>query len=694
MIRNPVLWKLITIVAISLTSSLYADEVGLLAHHLANSPIRILHFPPNQRLGSLYLASESKMTLDPKRVCLSGRGPYLGPAQGNVNVPADKGIKLVFFLALDPRDAAKLRAQDPYSYRLMVTNRVPTDPCDLSGLSALEPNDLHTLIVEGLGSTVDSDRRVLEHISHLTGLRVLRLHHTGVTDKSMEQISALRGLQAVEFSQERFVKNNGLVVLKDLPELEYVDLETGATDAGLKHLAQVPNLRALRIRTGRIWGPGLAELASAPRLERLSLWGEARFTDRQIAYLEGLTQLKSLTLWGGDCRLTDASLASIAKLESLEELYFIRMKPRFTPAGLAYLKNLKKLKKLAFAQTWLGQPGDLYGSEIARQLAAMPQLESIEGAGNFLPEDLKALGALPHLKLLQVYLKDHRHGYVSPIGLGHLAGLDSLDELSILTMDPLSEADLTGLERLSGLRYLDISSHGMTDTGLELVGKLRNLEHLRVSTFTRGALNHLNGLSNLQSLRVNGGYARADNLAQDDEGTLDLSGLSNLRNLTLQLLPLKDDDLAFLGHTPLMQKLMIESTAPLTGTSLRRFGELSELERLWVNRLSHCTGEDMAALNALARLRDLTLKGDISDAALGVLDGLPHLWIANVYTPEPIQPQTVVDLKDQLRGIEFIHIYAPPSASEQAASQRQVRPSRRVNSTNRPTESNRRGRRR
>jgi len=144
-------------------------------------------------MGSLYLAAESRMTLDPKGVCFSGGGPHLGPAQGNVNVPADQRIMLVVSLALDHRDAAKLRAQDPDTYRLVVTNRVSTDPYDLSGLSALEPNDLHTLIVESPRSTVDSDHRVLEHISHLTGLRVLGLHNTGVTDKGMEQISALRG---------------------------------------------------------------------------------------------------------------------------------------------------------------------------------------------------------------------------------------------------------------------------------------------------------------------------------------------------------------------------------------------------------------------------------------------------------------------------------------------------------------------
>ena len=426
----------------------------------------------------------SPVVINPRNVTLTSRGSYLGKAQGDVIVPSDQGIRLVVHLALDPKDAARLRRSDPGLYDFVTVRCVRQGPYDLSGLSRLDANDLHALTVNSAKSRVDSDRRVLEPIEHLTGLRVLSLHGTGVTDGGLEHIRPLRQLRAIRFSEEGLVKNNGLAVLNELPALEFVDLGTGATDAGLKHIAQIPNLRCLRIRTGLIWGRGLAELAAAPRLERLCLWGEAQITDRQVAYLEGLTQLKSLTLWGSNSRLTDASLASIAKLENLEELYFIMMKPRFTPAGLEHLKHLKKLKKLAFAQTWVGQPGHLYGSEIARQLAAMPQLESIEGAGNFLPEDIKALGALPRLKLLQVYLKDRRHGYVSPIGLGNLAGLDSLEDLLILTMDTLSEADLTGLEQLHNLKHLAISSHGVTEDGVTLIGKLRSLEYLDIDPIT------------------------------------------------------------------------------------------------------------------------------------------------------------------------------------------------------------------
>ncbi len=168
----------------------------------------------------------------------------------------------------------------------------------------------------------------------------------------MEYLKDLHSLRALEFGGESSIGNQGLAVLKDLPNLEYLELDTAATDAGFKYLGQLPHLRWLSMRTGRFWGPGLAELAHLPRLERLCLHGTTPISDRHLQYLEGLTHLKSLTLWGVADPLTDASLASIGKLKDLEELYFIITAPQFTPAGLVHLKNLKNFRKVDFSATW------------------------------------------------------------------------------------------------------------------------------------------------------------------------------------------------------------------------------------------------------------------------------------------------------------------------------------------------------
>jgi len=506
MVLDGALWKRMAIAAILiavLARGVRADETEVFNPTPPEGAIRVLHFPADPYQGRLRLLPEPEAMWNPEHVGPStSMGTDAGQAQGDVTVPADRAIMLGVGLRLDPQKAASLRARDPERYRRRVIDRGPTDPHDLSGLSALDPNDLYMLSVCRMDTRVDPDEHVLEPITHLTRLRVLWLGGTGVTDKGMEHIRTLRHLQAIPFSREQHVKNQGMAVLKDLPALQILNLDTGTTDAGLKHIAQVPNLWWLRIRTGRIWGPGLMELAQAPRLERLCLWGMNRFADRQMAYLEGLTQLKSLTLWGICDDLTDASLASIAKLRNLEELYFIRTSPRFTPAGLVHLKSLKKLKKLDFALTWSRSAYTYQGDEVVRHLAAMPQLESIEGVSYLSGEGVKTVATLRNLKCLQICLKDQMQDYHGPTGLSHLASLSSLEKLSISTGDELSEADLAGLEHVNNLKDLTLWSRGVTDEGLALIGRMKQLERLSLAPVRRSGLNHLNGLSNLQCLRA------------------------------------------------------------------------------------------------------------------------------------------------------------------------------------------------
>ena len=671
-IRKRVSVGAIVLVTWGLVTGLQADEITLLTPNLPPGATRVLSFPSGQCTGNLYLEPESSPIWDPKCVRLSGEWEYLSAAQGDVRVPEDRNIKLWIRLALSPRESAKLRAQNPQAHQLTIADRTRKDPDDLSGLSELDPNDLLWLSVgTEMYLRTGADPRIFEPLSRLTGLQILSLHTTGITDEGLEHLRSLRSLRGLELWQAS-ISNRGLAVLIDLPALEYLQLDTGLTDAGLKQIAQVSNLRWLSILDGNIWGPGLAELAKLPRLERLCFWGSSPISDRHIKYLEGLTQLKGLTLWGVDT-LTDASLASIGKLKNLEELYFIRTSPRFTVAGVAQLKELKNLKKVDFAQIWVGPAGAYYGDEVVRQLAAnLPNLESIKGLSYLSAEGMKTLARFRNLKCLHVTLKDRRQGYYGPTGLSHMAGLGSLEELSISSGDSLSEADLACLEPLGRLKDLHVWSKHLTDRGLASIGKLKQLESLTVfSSVTRSALNQLNGLSRLHHLQVvvrpRRNAAKTD---PADELMLDLSGLKKMKDMNLSGPPLQDSDLAFLKHLPLLESLMIQPIQPdsLTGAFLRHLRELPELNRLWVSGLSGCTSEDLAHLNGLPKLRTLTLRGRITDAALASLTGPLSLESLYFDTDELIRKQTVTNLTKSHPVIEYIHINRMPKVQTRPVS--------------------------
>jgi hypothetical protein len=293
----------IMLVLFGLVSGLRAEGITLLKLKKPPGATKVLSFPSGQCMGNLYLEPESGPGWDSRGVRLLGEWEHHGTAQSDVRVPEDRNIKLWVPLALSPRESAKFLAQNPQAHQLTIADRTRKDPYDLSGLSELDPNDLFWLSVSTeMYLRTGVNPRIFEPISRLTNLRILTLFSTGITDKGLEHLRPLRSLRGLELHQA-FISSSGLAVLMDLPALEYLPLNTGVTDAGLRQVAQLSNLRWLNIMGGKMWGPGLAELVKLPRLERLCFWGArggGTLTDRHIKYIEGLTQLKGLTLIWND----------------------------------------------------------------------------------------------------------------------------------------------------------------------------------------------------------------------------------------------------------------------------------------------------------------------------------------------------------------------------------------------------------
>jgi hypothetical protein len=154
----------------------------------------------------------------------------VGVARGDVTVPADRDIALRILLKPRPSELVHPNLRD----------RCFADPEDLAGLSGLDPNDLGMLFVGALGEKTYADERVVKPLSRLTGLKMLRLHRTGVTDKGMEYLRSLRSLRSLELTEPR-VGDAGLAVLKDLRALEYMDLCTATGDADSSIWGQLPN---------------------------------------------------------------------------------------------------------------------------------------------------------------------------------------------------------------------------------------------------------------------------------------------------------------------------------------------------------------------------------------------------------------------------------------------------------------------
>lgn len=625
------------------STGMAANGVISLPNKPSPGPTRVIQFPQDQSLGTLYAEPDGFSSMDPMRVRRrSGEWEYLGEARGDMTVPADRNIQLLVRLRLGQEDRSRVRS----STANLLNEQFYVGLDDLSRLSSIGPNDLARITISCPAPMKYVNERVLEPLSHMTGLQMLDLLNTGVTNEGMQYLRKLRSLKYLALSESR-VSRTGLAVLQNLPQLAYLDCEIGATDADLKVLGHVSSLRWLRIRMGRIRGPGLGELVHLPHLERLCLWGQTGLSDRHIRYLQGLTTLKGLTLWGTNYPLTDNSLAFISKLTSLEELYFIGIATDFTSAGHARLKDLKQLRKLAFAEEITD----------ARFLGELPQLESIRSVA-LTADNMKALRSLRHLKSLAVGLRSLPNGMTEDIAAASCLGdLNSLEELHFsgaAVGRHLSDSEVACLESLDHLKTLRIGLGGrhLTDRSVKSISKLRELESLDFhANVSKTSLNQLNDLTNLRSLDLSVGNSTT---IPGDELTLNLNNLTNLTSLRLSGFSPQDDDLTFLTGLSRLQNLsMFEVSLP--ETTLEHLKNMSELKLLNLTGISRATREDVAHLAGLTKLRDVTLRGRISNEALRHLPCLPSVWSLWIYSEERIRPDTRVLLQQRLPAIQYIH---------------------------------------
>ena len=99
----------VMLVIFGLVAGLRAEEITLLRPKQPAGATKVLSFPSGQCMGNLYLEPESGPGWDPRGVRLLGQWEYLSAAQGDVGVPEDRNVQLSAYLAISPRESAKLR---------------------------------------------------------------------------------------------------------------------------------------------------------------------------------------------------------------------------------------------------------------------------------------------------------------------------------------------------------------------------------------------------------------------------------------------------------------------------------------------------------------------------------------------------------------------------------------------------------
>ncbi|MGD0898054.1 MAG: hypothetical protein ABR915_09490 [Thermoguttaceae bacterium] len=129
--------------------------------------------------------------------------------------------------------------------------------------------------------------------------------------------------------------------VKGLSRLCNVMGETQVTDAGLKHLEGLSQLRVLNLVNSKITDGGLQHLERLSQLKWLHLSGPA-ITAVGLQHLEGLCRLEELGIH--DTKVTNEWLRHLERLHQLRSVYLNRT--AITDAGLRHLERLPQLQEL------------------------------------------------------------------------------------------------------------------------------------------------------------------------------------------------------------------------------------------------------------------------------------------------------------------------------------------------------------
>ena len=248
---------------------------------------------------------------------------------------------------------------------------------------ALGDAELAELSAHGVpGLSFLRDRKVGDKVAglaRLPHLSYLSLASSGADDALLEALPQLPSLTELDLAGCKLTEQGLATLAQRTPNLTRLTLDNTKKIQDYGALADLPHLRRLSVRRGRMGLKLLKTLPTLP-LTHLALYG-CPCTPKQIGLLtERLPELRELSIpakW--EAGFTAAHLTALAEFQTLHTLCLIEAMVEAT--SLAPLTKLQTLRRL-----------DLSPSQAATDLSALAQL----------PLDYLYLGGQPHAGALDV----------------------------------------------------------------------------------------------------------------------------------------------------------------------------------------------------------------------------------------------------------------------------------------------------
>jgi Leucine-rich repeat (LRR) protein len=249
-----------------------------------------------------------------------------------------------------------------------------------------------------------------------------------------------------------------------------------ATDDSMEKIRGIKNLRALDVTGSSATEAGWRRLAELPDLEALSIASGKPLSDKSLGEIGALKQLKILYY---SPKITKAGLKEIVRLEQLEGLFLSQVKLSDDDA-----KELARLTKLQC----LSVDCDKFSGAGLKDLATLKSLRRLGIRGAKITDaDLKSVTALERLEMLVLSQTP-----TSDAGLAFVAELKNLRNL-VLDGTKTTDDGLKALAPLKKLESLSLSYTSISDASIETLAKHRSLRFLYVygTKFTSAGLKQL-----------------------------------------------------------------------------------------------------------------------------------------------------------------------------------------------------------
>ncbi len=403
------------------------------------------------------------------------------------------------------------------------------------------------------------------------------VHANGqMTDAVLARIAEIPHVTSLRLSGSKHLTDAGIKTLAGMSQLRDLDIGgTQVTDAGIAAIAGLPHLEQLGGDGTRITDASGRLLAQCPRLAQVNLL----WTHTGDGFIAGFANHAALRHLATGEMVTDAGLAQLAHIpryrnwtpdQMLPESYgdngpaSLTLRGAFTDRGLQSLAALHGVYSLYYESR-----SDVSAAGLGA-LAAMQHLGAL--SGDFHDADLKMIGTFPALRRLGCQDTD-----ASDDGWTGVAASHTIEAIWGRRCDGLGSRGFRALSTMPALSNLAVSCRNVEDAAIALLPEFPLLRELMPMGVPDAGYRHIGKCERLETLTLM--YCRDTG----DEATSHIVGLDNLRRYFASYTQITDRTPEMLATMNGLKEIEFSAVSKLTNNGIAALAQSKSLQRVRVD---------------------------------------------------------------------------------------------------------------